>query len=61
MTSPITTLFVDIGGVLFTNAWDNDIRIPEMIELMDGLKSQHGFEIAAVRNEERELTMYRLQ
>ena len=23
---PITTLFLDIGGVLLTNAWDNDIR-----------------------------------
>jgi putative hydrolase of the HAD superfamily len=24
--SPISTLFVDIGGILLTNAWDNHIR-----------------------------------
>jgi putative hydrolase of the HAD superfamily len=34
---------------------------PEMIELMRRLKSQHGLEIAAVSNEGRELTMYRVQ
>ena len=34
---------------------------PEMIELIRGLKSQHGLEIAAVSNEGRELTMYRVQ
>ncbi len=123
-TSPsITTLFLDIGGVLLTNGWDHNIRrraaekfsldydemnerhhltfdtyeegklsldgylnrvvfyqerpfsreefkafmysqskpFPEMIELMRGLKSQHGLEIAAVSNEGRELTMYRVQ
>ena len=26
IVSPISTLFVDIGGVLLTNAWDNNIR-----------------------------------
>jgi putative hydrolase of the HAD superfamily len=121
--SHITTLFLDIGGVLLTNGWDHNIRkgaadkfgldyeemderhhltfdtyeegklsldgylnrvvfyqersfsreefkafmyaqskpFPEMIELMRGLKSQHGLEIAAVSNEGRELTMYRVQ
>ena len=122
-SSSITTLFLDIGGVLLTNGWDNNIRksaadkfsldyeemnerhhltfdtyeegklsldeylnrvvffqersfsreefkafmyaqsqpFPEMIELIRGLKSQHGLEIAAVSNEGRELTMYRVQ
>jgi putative hydrolase of the HAD superfamily len=26
-STPITTLFVDIGGVLLTNAWDHDARL----------------------------------
>ena len=123
-TSPvITTLFLDIGGVLLTNGWDHDIRrhaaekfnldydemnerhhltfdtyeegklsldgylnrvvfyqkrsfsreefkaymyaqsqpFPEMIELMRGLKAQHGLQVAAVSNEGRELTVYRVQ
>jgi putative hydrolase of the HAD superfamily len=122
-TSSITTLFLDIGGVLLTNGWDNDIRkraadqfgldvdemnrrhhltfdtyeegklsldeylnrivfyqeqpfsreefkafmyaqsqpYPEMIELMRGLKIQHGLQVAAVSNEGRELTVYRVQ
>jgi putative hydrolase of the HAD superfamily len=34
---------------------------PEMIELVGGLKSQYGLEVAAVSNEGRELTMYRVQ
>lgn len=34
---------------------------PKMIELMRGLKTQHGLQIAAVSNEGRELTMYRVQ
>ena len=121
--SPITTLFLDIGGVLLTNGWDHNIRksaagkfgldyeemnerhhltfdtyeegkisldgylnrvvfyqarsfsreefkafmyaqsqpFPDMIKLMSGLKSQYGLEIAAVSNEGRELTMYRVQ
>ena len=121
--SPITTLFLDIGGVLLTNGWDNNVRksaadkfgldydemnerhhltfdtyeegklsldeylnrvvfyqarsfsreefktfmyaqsqpFPEMIELMRGLKAQHGLQVAAVSNEGRELTMYRVQ
>ena len=25
-TSPITTLFLDIGGVLLTNGWDRGVR-----------------------------------
>jgi putative hydrolase of the HAD superfamily len=120
---PITTLFLDIGGVLLTNGWDHNIRtraadkfdldyeemnerhhltfdtyeegklsldgylnrvvfyqersfsreefkasmyaqsqpFPEMIELMHRLKTQYGLEVAAVSNEGRELTMYRVQ
>lgn len=121
--SQITTLFLDIGGVLLTNGWDHTIRksaaekfgldyeemderhhltfdtyeegklsldgylnrvvfyqersfsrdefkafmysqsqpFPDMIELMRGLKSQYGLEVAAVSNEGRELTVYRVQ
>ncbi len=121
-SSPITTLFLDIGGVLLTNGWDHNIRtrtadqfgldydemnerhhltfdtyeegklsldeylnrvvfyqersfsredfksymyaqsqpFPQMIELMRALKTQHGLEIAAVSNEGRELTVYRV-
>jgi putative hydrolase of the HAD superfamily len=125
MTSsiPITTLFLDIGGVLLTNGWDRGIRtvasekfgldyaemnerhhltfdtyeegklsldeylnrvvfyqersfsqedfkafmyaqsqpFPEMIELMRGLKNQYNLQVAAVSNEGRELTVYRVQ
>jgi putative hydrolase of the HAD superfamily len=119
----ITTLFLDIGGVLLTNGWDHNIRtraavkfgldydelnerhhltfntyeegklsldiyldrvvfyqdrsfsreefkafmyaqsqpFPEMLELMRGLKKQHGLQVAAVSNEGRELTVYRVQ
>lgn len=122
-TKQITTLFVDIGGVLLTNGWDHNMRaraaekfsldyaemnerhhltfdtyeegklsldeylkrvvfyqprdftpdvfkafmyaqsqpFPEMIELMRGLKTQHGLQVAAVSNEGRELTTYRVQ
>src|SRR3990172_9573399 len=122
-SSPITTLFLDIGGVLLTNGWDRGIRLlasekfgldykemderyhltfdtyeegklsldeylkrvvfyqprdftpdvfkafmyaqsqpfPEMIDLMRGLKTQHGLQVAAVSNEGRELTTYRVQ
>ncbi len=121
-SSPITTLFLDIGGVLLTNGWDRGIRtlasekfgldykemderhhltfdtyeegklsldeylnrvvfyqersfsrdefkafmyaqsrpFPEMIELMRGLKNQYGLRVAAVSNEGRELTVYRV-
>jgi putative hydrolase of the HAD superfamily len=121
--SPISTLFLDIGGVLLTNAWDNNIRktaadkfglnfdemnerhhltfdtyeegklnldeylqrivfyqerpfsreefrafmyaqsqpFPEMIELVRRLKSQYSLRVAAVSNEGRELTEYRVQ
>lgn len=120
---PVTTLFLDIGGVLLTNGWDHHARthaaekfgldynemnerhhltfdtyeegklgldeyldrtvfyqersfsvdefktfmyaqsqpFPEMLELMRGLKQQYGLEVAAVSNEGRELTMYRVQ
>jgi putative hydrolase of the HAD superfamily len=120
---PITTLFLDIGGVLLTNGWDRGIRtvasrkfgldyaemderhhltfdtyeegklsldeylnrvvfyqersfsraefkafmyaqsqpFPEMIELMRGLKAQYGLQVAAVSNEGRELTVYRVK
>ena len=122
-SSPITTLFLDIGGVLLTNGWDRGMRLrasekfgldyeemnerhhltfdtyeqgklsldeylnrvvfyqersfsrddfktfmfaqsqpfPEMIELVRGLKLQYGLQIAAVSNEGRELTVYRVQ
>lgn len=122
-SSSITTLFLDIGGVLLTNGWDRGIRIlasekfgldyeemnerhhltfdtyeegklsldeyldrvvfyqersfsreefkafmyaqsqpfPEMIELMRGLKLRYGLQVAAVSNEGRELTVYRVQ
>jgi putative hydrolase of the HAD superfamily len=122
-SSSITTLFLDIGGVLLTNGWDNDIRkraadqfgldademngrhhltfdtyeegklsldeylnrvvfyqerpfsreefkvfmyaqsqpYPEMIELMRGLKVKYSLQVAAVSNEGRELTVYRVQ
>lgn len=121
--SDITTLFLDIGGVLLTNGWDHKIRAraagkfgldydemnerhhltfdtyeegklsldeylnrtvfyekrsfsqqefksfmyaqsqpyPEMIGLIGGLKTRHGLRIAAVSNEGRELTTYRVQ
>jgi putative hydrolase of the HAD superfamily len=120
---PITTLFLDIGGVLLTNGWDHITRksaaqkfdldyeemnerhhltfdtyeegklsldsylkrvvfykersfsmkefkaymyaqsqpFPEMIEMMHNLKTQYGLEVAAVSNEGRELTVYRVQ
>jgi putative hydrolase of the HAD superfamily len=119
----ITTLFVDIGGVLLTNGWDRKARsraadhfgldfqemderhhltfntyeegkisleeylgrvvfyrdrpfslkqftdyiydqskaIPGMIELVSAIKSRHNLEIAAVSNEGRELTIYRVE
>jgi len=123
ISSPITTLFLDIGGVLLTNGWDHGIRtlasekfgldykemderhhltfdtyeegklsldeylkrvvfyerrsfsqeefkafmyaqsqpFSDMINLMRELKSQHGLKIAAVSNEGRELTVYRVE
>src|ERR1041385_9063112 len=119
----ITTLFLDIGGVLLTNGWDCGMRrraaevfdldyaemnerhhltfdtyeegklgldeylnrvvfhekrsfspeefkrfmyaqsqpFPETIELMSALKRRHSLRIAAVSNEGRELTTYRVQ
>ena len=121
--SPITTLFLDIGGVLLTNGWDHHERMraaekfsldyeemnerhhltfdtyeegklsldeylnrvvfyqkrkfsreefkaymyaqsrpfPEMIDLVRGLKVQYCLQVAAVSNEGRELTEYRVQ
>ena len=122
-SSRITTLFLDIGGVLLTNGWDRSQRIlaskkfdldyeemderhhltfdtyeegklsldeylnrvvfyrtrsfspadfrafmfaqsqpfPDMLELMRALKHQYGLQVAAVSNEGRELTVYRVQ
>lgn len=122
LPSPLTTLFLDIGGVLLTNGWDHTIRtraaekfgldydemnerhhltfdtyeegklsldeylnrvvfyqersfsreefkafmyaqsqpFPEMIKLMGDLKTKHGLQVAAVSNEGRELTAYRV-
>ena len=119
----ITTLFLDIGGVLLTNGWDHNERtqaaekfgldyeemnerhhltfdtyeegklsldeyldrvvfyqartfskeefkafmyaqsqpFPEMIELVGRLKNQYCLQVAAVSNEGRELTVYRVQ
>jgi putative hydrolase of the HAD superfamily len=121
--SPITTLFLDIGGVLLTNGWDHTVRrraaekfgldddemserhhltfdtyeegklslddylkrvvfyqdrsfsseefkkfmyaqsapFLDMIELMRSLKHHFGLQVAAVSNEGRELTVYRVQ
>jgi putative hydrolase of the HAD superfamily len=123
MHSQITTLFLDIGGVLLTNGWDHNSRrraadtfgldydemnerhhltfdtyeegklslddylrrvvfyrersfsreefktfmyaqskpYPDMIKLIRGLKTQYRLRVAAVSNEGRELTMYRVQ
>jgi putative hydrolase of the HAD superfamily len=125
MTTPssITTLFLDIGGVLLTNGWDHNIRtraaekfsldyeemnerhhltfdtyeegklsldeylervvfyqvrtfakeefkafmfaqsqpFPGMIELVSKLKNQYCLQVAAVSNEGRELSVYRVQ
>jgi putative hydrolase of the HAD superfamily len=123
MHSQITTLLVDIGGVLLTNGWDHNSRrhaaetfgldydemserhhltfdtyeegklgldeyltrvvfyqersfsreefktfmyaqskpYPDMIQLIRGLKTQYSLRVAAVSNEGRELTMYRVQ
>ena len=120
---PVTTLFLDIGGVLLTNGWDRHMRrsaaekfgldfddfnerhhltfdtyeagelslddylsrvifhekraftredfkafmfacsqpMPEMIQLMDRLKKCYSLKIAAVSNEGRELTLYRVK
>jgi putative hydrolase of the HAD superfamily len=122
-TSPVTALFLDIGGVLLTNGWDRKIRMhaaekfgldyeemnerhhltfdtyeagklsldeylkrvvfyqdrlfsgeefkafmyaqsqpfTEMLDLMLRLKKQYKLELAAVSNEGRELTVYRVQ
>jgi len=119
----ITSLFLDIGGVLLTNGWDRQMRKaaaekfgldfqdmderhhltydtyeegkvelgeylrrvvfytdrpfspeefqafmfaqsqsrPEMIDLMHGLKKRYGLKVAAVSNEGRELTAYRVK
>jgi putative hydrolase of the HAD superfamily len=120
---PITTLFLDIGGVLLSNGWDRHARqraaeafgldhaemderhhltfdtyeegklslndylrrvvfyeqrpfsaeefkafmfdqsqpFPEAIDLVRSLKVRHGLKIAAVSNEGRELTVYRIR
>ena len=122
-SATITTLFLDIGGVLLTNGWDHNTRkyaadtfglnyeemnerhhltfdtyeegklsldeylnrvvfykersfsreefkafmyaqsqpYPEMIELIQRLKTRYSLQVAAVSNEGRELTMYRVQ
>jgi putative hydrolase of the HAD superfamily len=121
--APITTLFLDIGGVLLTNAWGRNERTRasqkfgldldemnerhhltfdtyeegklsldeylnrvvfyqerpfsrekfkkfiyaqskpflDMLELMRGLKARYSLQVAAVSNEGRELTTYRVQ
>ena len=123
MQSQITTLFLDIGGVLLTNGWDHNSRkraaetfgldyeemserhhltfdtyeegklsldtyldrvvfykqrsfsreefkkfmfaqskpYPDVIKLIRGLKTQYRLRVAAVSNEGRELTLYRVQ
>lgn len=123
ISPPITTLFLDIGGVLLTNGWDREARLraaqtfhldyqvmderhhltfdtyeegklsldeylrrvifyqphnfslqefkdfmfsqskpfPDMIELVHELKNRYGLKVAAISNEGRELTVYRIQ
>jgi putative hydrolase of the HAD superfamily len=123
ISPPITTLFLDIGGVLLTNGWDREARLraaqkfhldyqvmderhhltfdtheegklgldeylqrvifyqsrnfslqefkdfmfsqskafPDMIELVHELKNRYGLKIAAISNEGRELTVYRIR
>jgi putative hydrolase of the HAD superfamily len=123
VSSPITALFLDIGGVLLTNGWDHDARrraaetfdldyddmserhhltfdtyeegklslyeylkrvvlyqerpfsleefrtfmfaqsqpYPDMIDLIRQLKERYDLKTAAVSNEGRELTIYRIQ
>ena len=123
MNISITTLFLDIGGVLLSNGWDHTMRrraaehfrlnydemndrhhmtfdtyevgklslekylervvfyekrpfsveefrqymfeqshpLPGMLELFTGLKKRHGLTIAAVSNEGRELTQFRVR
>lgn len=123
MPAPITTLFLDIGGVLLTNGWDHQARrraaeafsldyeelnerhhlifdtyeegklslddyldravfyrkrpfsrdnfkdfmfaqsqpYQDMIDLVRDLKAQHRLKVAAVSNEGRELTIYRIR
>jgi putative hydrolase of the HAD superfamily len=123
MAAPVTTLFLDIGGVLLTNGWDRTMQrraaqafgldcdemserhhltsdtyengklsldeyldrivfwterpfgreafkkfmfdqsqpYPQMIALMRALKERHRLKIAAVSNEGRELTTYRIK
>jgi putative hydrolase of the HAD superfamily len=123
MNHSITTLFLDIGGVLLTNGWDRHARarackafgldhaelderhhltfdtyeegklsldaylqrvvfyepraftpeefkqfmfdqtqpLQETIDLVRGLKGRHGLKVAAVSNEGRELTIYRIR
>lgn len=120
---PVTSLFLDIGGVLLTNGWDRHMRrsaaekfdldfedfderhhltfgtyeegelslddylsrvifhkgrsftredfknfmyacsrpLPEMIGLVAGLKKRYGLKVAAISNEGRELTLYRVK
>ena len=122
-SSPITALFLDIGGVLLTNGWDHTMRqqaaatfrldyeelnerhhltfdtyeegkisldeyldrvvfyqkrpftpqefkdfmfaqsrpFPSMIELIRSLKNRYQLKVAAVSNEGRELTVYRIK
>ena len=122
-STPVTTLFLDIGGVLLTNGWDHHERthaaekfgfdfeemnerhhltfdtyeegklsldeylnrvvfyqersfsrddfkafiyaqsqsFPEMIDMVRKLKNQYCLQVAAVSNEGRELTTYRVQ
>ncbi len=121
--SAITTLFLDIGGVLLTNGWDHNARqraaetfhldyedlnerhhltfdtyeegkltldqylarlvfyeqrsfspadfktfmfeqsqaYPQMLDLFRNLKAKYGLKVAAISNEGRELTVYRIQ
>ncbi len=123
ISPPITTLFLDIGGVLLTNGWDHEARqraaqffsldlsglnerhhltfdtyeegklsldeylkrviffekrpftvkefksfmfaqskpYPKMIELVHELKTRYALKVAAVSNEGREITVYRIQ
>lgn len=41
--------------------FDQSAPFPEMIDLIKGLKVQYGLKVAAISNEGRELTVYRIQ
>jgi putative hydrolase of the HAD superfamily len=76
MRVPITTLFLDIGGVFLTNGWDYYARrraqfrrfmcgqskpYAEMLGLVAKLKARYRLKIAVDSNESLELNAYRVR